>query len=111
MNQRDASIVLDALQKALDAVPSSYHVARLNEAIRLVAPFAQPYRLKVGKVEGNNTCLELLDTFAKSLKEARSLVKLHLPRNGEAWIWSRTGRSPVREIWRRDENSAPYRSL
>jgi len=107
MNQRAAATIMEALRASLEVAPSSWHVAKINAAMRLVEAFEKPYRISfyntIGTVVWNGT-----SWLAKDFREARSIIQ----DNHEPWTEARVLRlGKVTQVWRRDHEGRPYRSV
>ena len=89
MNQQDAALVLDMLMLMERTSLPIYH-RRIQEAISIMAPLAQPYNVVPQ--------YEAYTLPAKDLREARSIAM----RYAEAWI-QKKGKTV--EIWRGKERS------
>jgi hypothetical protein len=100
MNQKNAAIISEALRASLEFAPSSWHVAKINAAMRLVEAFEQPYRISFYNTIGT--------VVAKDFREARSIIQ----DNHEPWTEARVLRlGRVTQIWRKDQEDRPYRSV
>lgn len=112
MNQHEAATIVEALRASLEVVPSSWHVAKINRALSMVEPWAMPYRVLfyLSKLD-TVTAGEKGEALAKDLREAQAMIRDRLEPWSEARIWYRPSMGKLVQIWRKNPEGRPYRSV